>query len=210
MNSPLVLAAVTAALENLLENGLVDHAVTAALGGDTAVSALPPDRVATGPDEKAQINLFLYQVSAKGLTPGSRFEGGAERANAVTSPPHSLELEYLLTAYGVDDLQTEILLGYGMAVLADAPVLSAEALGTIITAVSSQDGGRVVPPARAVLSDPALLRCFRRVKISPQALQTEEMVNLWSSFQVAYRPSIAYRVSVELTAALETTASETA
>ncbi len=65
MSHMLVLAAVTAVLKNLLENGLVDRGITAALGSDTAISALPPDRIATGSDEKVQLNLFLYQVNSK-------------------------------------------------------------------------------------------------------------------------------------------------
>ena len=72
MSHTLVLAAVTAVLKNMLENGLVERGVTAALGSDTAISALPPDRVATGADEKSQMNLFLYQVQSRGLSPGSR------------------------------------------------------------------------------------------------------------------------------------------
>lgn len=72
MSHTLVLAAVTAVLKNILENGLVERGVTAALGSDTAISALPPDRVATGADEKSQMNLFLYQARSRGLSPGSR------------------------------------------------------------------------------------------------------------------------------------------
>lgn len=194
MNSPLILAAVTAVLRNLLENGLAAEGITTALGSDASVSAQPPDRVASGPEDKARINLFLYQVRARGLSPSSR------HAPAGRGPetPRGLEMQYLLTAYGVDDLQAEILLGYGLALLGASPILTAPEIRRILGAVSSQSGGRLVAPAPAALADARLPDMLRRIKVSPQALDTEEMVNLWSSFQVSYRPSVAYHVAVEL------------
>jgi len=197
MSHMLVLAAVTAVLKNLLENGLVDRGITAALGSDTAISALPPDRIATGSDEKVQLNLFLYQVNSKGLSPTSRHVQASGEA-AGHGLPRSMEMQYLLTAYGTDDLQTEILLGYGMELFQGMPILNADALRKLLKAVSSRGGGHLVSASRAALADPLLPQSFRRIKICPQALQTEEMVNLWSAFQVSYRPSIAYHVSVEL------------
>jgi len=197
MGHTLILAAVTAVLKNVLENGLVERSITAALGSDTTISALPPDRIATGADEKSQLNIFLYQVQSKGLSPTSRHAQEATKA-AGHGLPRSVEMQYLLTAYGVDDLQTEILLGYGMELFQETPILTAEALRKLLKAVSTPGGGRLVPPPQAALADPRLPQCFHRVKICPQALQTEEMVNLWSAFQVSYRPSIAYHVSIEL------------
>ncbi len=197
MNSPLILAAVTAILKNSLENGLAAKGVTAALGSDAAVSALPPDRLASGADEKSQINLFLYQAHAKGLSPSSRYEQAGESARSASS--RSLELHYLLTAYGMEDLQGEVLLGYGLEMFADRPVFAAEDIQRALTAISSQSGGRLVSPVHAALSAPGLAGTMHRIKVCPQALEIEEMVNLWSSFQVSYRPSAAYHVTVELT-----------
>src|SRR3954462_10049053 len=50
----LALASVTALLKHFLENGLAERGIVAQLGGDVTVSALPLDRIASGPDEKAQ------------------------------------------------------------------------------------------------------------------------------------------------------------
>ena len=58
MSSPLAIAAVTAALKDLLNNGLLDHDLSTV--GSFAVTAQPPDRVATGTGEPNQLNLFLY------------------------------------------------------------------------------------------------------------------------------------------------------
>ncbi len=196
MSHTLVLAAVTAVLKNVLENGLVERGITAVLGSDTTISALPPDRVATGADEKSQINLFLYQVQSRGLSPGSRHARDADAA--VHGLPRSVELYYLLTAYGVEDLQSEILLGYSMELFQETPIFTADRLRILLKNVSTRGGGHLVSPPHAALADPRLPDSFRRVKVCPQAMQTEEMVNLWSAFQVSYRPSIVYQVTVEL------------
>lgn len=199
MSHTLVLAAITAVLKNILENGLVERGITAALGSDTTISALPPDRVATGADEKSQINLFLYQVQWRGLSPSSRNAPNVRNADtAVHGLPQSVEMYYLLTAYGVEDLQSEILLGYSMGLFQETPVFSADMLRTLLKNVSTRGGGHLVSPPHAALADPRLPDSFRRVKVCPQAMQMEEMVNLWSAFQVSYRPSIVYQVTVEL------------
>jgi len=197
MNQTLVLAAVTAVLKYLLENGLVDHSITTALGGDTTISALPPDKIANGAGGKNQLNVYLYDVRSKGLYSGSRHAPGRPE-NAGNSMPRSLELRYLLTAYGEDDLQTEILLGYGLELFHGVPVLDGPAIKKILKALSTQSGGHLIPPPRAVLSDPRLSECFTSIKVRAQAIETEDMVNLWSAFQVSYRLSLTYQVSVEL------------
>src|SRR5215216_268913 len=100
MSTALALASVTALLKDLLENGLASAGVTAKIGGDATVSALPPDRVGSGADEKAQLNVFLYHVtpfSAMRLEPPKATNGQRRLA---------LELHYLLTAYGAQDFQT--------------------------------------------------------------------------------------------------------
>ena len=63
MTTTLAIAAITAVLKHLLENGLAESDVTASIGGDVIVSALPPDRATTGADERAQLNVFLYQAT---------------------------------------------------------------------------------------------------------------------------------------------------
>lgn len=102
MSSALAIAAVTAFLKSLLENGLVDEGVNASIGGDAVVSVLPPDRITTGSDERPQLNLFLHQA-----TPHASLRSG-ERSGQRTML--GLDLHYLLTAYGAQDLQIEILL----------------------------------------------------------------------------------------------------
>ena len=197
MSNALVLASVTAILRTLLENGLVDRGVTTAIGSDTAISALPPDRIDTGSEEKPQINLFLYQATPKGLYTSSRH---ARDADVKLRPglPMALELHYLLTAYGAQDFQTEILIGYALEVLHEAYEVPEKAIRGMLDTMSSTKGGRLVSPPVAALASADLGQRFRQIKICPQTLDSQEMLNLWSSFQVCYRPSITYKVLVDL------------
>ncbi len=197
MSSALVLASVTAVLRNLLANGLVDRGVTSAIGSDTTISALPPDRIETGSEEKPQINIFLYQANPKGLYTSSR-HARDEGARGRPGLPTALELQYLLTAYGAQDFQTEILLGYALEVMHEAYEVSGEGVRGILSAISSTKDGRLVQPTLASLAASDLGGRFRQIKICPQTMDSEEMLNLWSSFQVCYRPSITYKVYVDL------------
>lgn len=181
--SALTVASVTAVLKSLLENGLVSKGVSASVGGDAAVSVLPPDRIATGPDERPQLNLFLYLVRP---STGLRGATGAL----------GLELHYLLTAYGSADYQTEILLGFALELFHHTPALEREALGRALRAASGADDGRVVSPSLAALAASDLPQSVEQIRIAPQFLGAEEASRLWSSLQAKYRPSAAYKVSV--------------
>ena len=195
----LVLAAVTAVLKNLLENGLVDWGVMTNIGGDTTISALPPDRIATGEDEKAQINLFLYQITPKGLYSQSRYAplaDGAEPRRLGSLP--SFDLCYLLTAYGAQDFHTEILLGYAMEMFQETGLLLKEHIQKILSTVASTEGGRVVLPALSALSSSQLAERIEEIRICAQVLNPEEMSRIWTSLQARYRPSASYKVTVLL------------
>ncbi len=65
MTNALTIAAVTAVLKDLLENSLVSDFIATSMG-DVTVTALPPDRISVGADERAGLNLFLYQVTQIG------------------------------------------------------------------------------------------------------------------------------------------------
>jgi len=195
MTSALALASVTAVLKDLLENGLARGGVTSKIGGDTSVSALPPDRVASGSDEKAQLNLFLYSVTANTRLRAERPPARSDAASPDARHPLALDLHYLLTAYGPQDFQTEILLGHALQLLHETPVLERERIRTTIHNLSHTKDRRVVPPALAALAHSDIADRVQRLEITPEFLGSEEMSKLWSAMQAKYRPSATYKVS---------------
>jgi hypothetical protein len=191
MSSALSLASVTALLKSLLENGLATAGVTSKLGGDATVSALPPDRVTSGADEKAQLNVYLYHITPhnamRNTTPSSSGQNGHR--------PLALELHYLLTAYGSQDYQTEILLGHALQLLHETPVLERERIRSSLNALSHTRDRRVIPAPQASLAQSPLADQVDKITITPEFLSTEEISKLWSALQAKYRPSATYKVS---------------
>jgi len=195
MSGALAIAAVTATLRDLLTDGLLDHDLSAV--GSVTVTALPPDRVATGQNEPNQLNLFLYQV-----TPniGWRNEGlpsRDENGRRLSNPPLALDLHYIMTAYGSQDLNAEVLLGYGMQLLHETPLLSRAQLRTVLGGVSPVDGS-ILPPLFGNLSALDLADQVELIKITPVTLSTEDLSKMWTAMQARYRPTMAYLVSVVL------------
>jgi hypothetical protein len=195
MSNALALASVTAVLRNLLQNALIDQAVSAPLGGPVPVSALPPDRIKTGEPEVVQLNLFLYHVAPN---PGWRnvaLPSHDPRGQRLTNPPLALDLYYLLTAYSREDFEAEILLGYAMQVLHETPVLARDAIRSSLNPPAPGGG---LAPAVAALAESDLAEQVELIKLIPQSLSTEEIYRLWGAFQTHYRPSVAYHASVVL------------
>ena len=188
MSNALAIAAVSAVLKDLLDNGVID----APLDGTVAVSVKPPDRaLASGATETAQLNLFLYHVANN---PGWRNEGLPARDAAgvrISNPPLALDLFYMLTAYGETDFQAEILLGYAMQLLHETPVLTREAIRKSLSQPASVSGA-------IGLSAANLAEQVEQVKLTLQPLSIDEMSKLWSAFQAKYRPSVAYQASLVL------------
>ncbi len=186
MNNNLVIATVTALLKRRLENELGENGVLAFLGGDATVSARPPERVAAGSEEPAQLNLFLYMV-----TPNTslRPEHGTAH-NAPRRKPFPLDLHYLLTAYGSQDYQSEVLLGTAAQVLQQADTLSNQQIAQILGSLSTAG----VPPP--FLKNPHDTSHIEQISIHPQFLNSEELSRLWSALQARYQLSLAFRVAV--------------
>ncbi|MDN0075095.1 DUF4255 domain-containing protein [Crenobacter sp. SG2303] len=198
MSTALAIAGVTAVLRDLLNDGIINHNVSGVVGNTVTVSALPPDRVIpTNGVEGTQINLFLHQVTPnaawrnEGLP--SRDASGAQR---LSNPPLALDLHYLISAYGAEDLHAEILLGYAMQLLHETPVLARDAIRTALS--PSPAVGATLPPALRALADCGLADQFEQIRITPATMGSEEMSRLWTALQTHYRPTAAYQVSVVL------------
>jgi len=185
-SSALVLASITAVLKDLLENGLAERGVASELGGDTSVSALPPDRVTSGADERAQLNIFLYHVTPNVALRARNIGAGGALV---------LDLHYLLSAYGAHDFHTEILLGHALQLLHIHPLLERDHIRSSLLSLAAPHEGRVLPPAVSALGSAKLADSVDSLRIVPEFLTLEEMSKLWSAFQARFRPSATYRVS---------------
>jgi len=192
MSTALRIASVTYLLRDLLNNGLIERGLTGSLGGDVIATALPPDKVEIAPDGiKGQLNLFMYHVT---YNQGWRnvaqpaFNGKGER---ITNPPLAIDLHYLLTAYGSGEIHSEILLGHGMQLFHETPVLSQVDIGTILAENNLPDGLKL-------LATSDLAEQTEHIRITPESLSIEDMSKLWAAFATKYRPTAAYKATVVL------------
>jgi hypothetical protein len=198
MSTALAIAAVTAVLRDLLNDGLVNHNISGVLGSGVTVSVLPPDRVVpSSGSETSQINLFLYLVTPN---PGWRNERLPSRDSSgrqrLSNAPLALDLHYLLSVFSGGDYHAEILLGHAMQLLHEMPVLTRQAIRTALH--PSPDVGASLPPALRALADSGLEDQVELIKLTPQFLNTEEMSKLWTAMQSHFRPTAAYIASVVL------------
>jgi hypothetical protein len=195
MSGPLAIAAVTAALKDLLNDGMLDNDLSTV--GSFSVTSSPPDRITTGEEEPNRLNVFLYQVSPnlgwRNVGLPSRDASGTRSSN----PPLALDLHYLLTAYGRNDLTAEILLGYAMQLLHETPILSRDQLRVVLGTPSTVDG-TVVPGIFGPLTAVDLADQVELIKITPNYLNFDELSKMWTAMQARYRQSMAYTVSVVL------------
>lgn len=194
MSDVLAIAAVTAVLKSMLENSVTGLS----LNGDVSVTSLPPDRIKVKEEEKAQINLFLYQVSHnqgwKNTGLPSRNRDGVRLSN----PPLALDLYYLLTVYGKEDFDDEILLGYAMQTLHETPVLSRGLISKLLASAHMNSKGSSKEELMKKILASGLANQVELIKIVPYQMNTEEISKLWATFQTNYRTSVFYHLSVLL------------
>ena len=195
MSNALAIASVSAVLKDLLNNGVIDHNLSGVVG-EVKVSALPPDRVLIeGQPETSQVNLFLYHVtpnpSWRNVDLPSR-DGSGER---TSNPPLGLDLHYLVTAYGANELHAEILLGYALQLLHETPVLTRDA---IRRSLAPPNQGTGLPAPLDTLATSELADQVEQIRLTPMPMSIEETSKLWSAIQSHYRPTAAYQASVVL------------
>ncbi len=207
MSTALAIASVTAVLKDLLNNGLIDHNVSGSVGGDITVTALPPDRIQVGSGGTSQLALFLYHVSPNSGWRNVDLPSRDGRGDRLSNPPLALDLHYLLIAYGAQELDAEILLGYGMQLLHETPVLTRDAIRRSLAPPSIAGAGSGIPDPLRELWRSELADQVELIKISPQYMSTDEIAKLWAAFQATYRPLAAYVASVVLIESRQSTRS---
>lgn len=189
------IGAVSATLQSLLYDRMErPDGVT-----DIQVTVGPPR--ANGKDaepapESARVNLFLYRVTENGFLQNQEIPGRGS-PDAYGHPPLSLNLHYLITAYGsepvtrfgntigtvYDDKPAHFVLGSAMRVLHDYAIVT-DQLRT------------VNPPSGEPILHASLQSEFERVKLMLEPLSLEDVTKVWTALTLRYRLSAAYAVHV--------------
>lgn len=199
MSNALAIAGVTAVLRDLLDSGLIDHEVTDAMGQGVTVSAVAPDTIRIeGTEARPQLNVFMHQAIPNAAMRNLDLPSRSRNGNRLSNPPLALDLHYLVTAYGVGDLQAEVLLGYAMQLLHETPILTRDAIRTALNPPNAPVDGAMLPAVYEALRASDLAEQYEQIKITPAPMNTDEMSKLWSAIQAHYRPTAAYQVSVAL------------
>jgi hypothetical protein len=200
VSSALAIAAVTAVLKDLLNDGVIANDLASVTGNPVRVTSKAPDLLKAGSDEEAGLNLFLYQTTHNTTPRNNSLPAFDPRGDRIANPPLSLDLHYLLMAYGKEEYQAEILMGYAMLLLHETPVLTRSAIQASLSAIPSlQVNGSILPKAFQALAAADLADQIELVKITPEPLGVEDLSKLWSAFQANhYRLTAGYTASVVL------------
>lgn len=199
MSNALAIAGVSAVIRDLLDSGMIDHDVVDAMGQGVTVTAVAPDTIQIeGAEARPQLNVFLHQATPNAAWRNVGLPSRDGQGVRLGNPPLALDLHYLVTAYGVTDLQAEVLLGYAMQLLHETPVLARDAIRTALNPPNAPVDGSSLPAVYQALRASDLADQYEQIKITPAPMSTEEMSKLWSALQAHYRPTSAYHVSVVL------------
>jgi len=199
MSSALAVAGVTAVLRDLLDDGMIDHKVTDAMGHGVTVSAVAPDEIQLGTNQQPRLNLFLYQATPNAAWRNTGFPALDANGRRISNPPLALDLHYMLTAYGVGDLEAEVLLGYAMLLFHETPVLTRAAIRRSLDPqpVPAMPTS-IVPTLYQSLRASDLANQIEQIKVTPEVMNTEELSKLWTAIQSHYRPTATYLATVVL------------
>jgi len=197
MSNALAISGVTSVLQFYLGN--VYSTLTPLFGGTVSITARAPDLVqndlGTGSSFENQVNLFLHQVTHNAGWRNVELPSvDADGKTRLKNPPLALDLHYLLTAYGSADWQAEALLGYGLMMLHENPVLTRDDIKHALNNLTSPS----LPNFPAALAASGLAEQIEMIKITPSPLGREEMAWLWTALKADYRPTFPFQVSVVL------------
>lgn len=198
MASALALAAVTAVLQNRLTEGLLNAGLDSI--GQLSVTAMPPDRLDDGPAAN-RLNIYLWNSSRNAALANERLPARSAAGERLDNPLLALDLHYILTATGAAELNAEILLGHGMQILHETPVLTRAEISAALGTGSAPDGTTPLPPALRLLATSDLAEQMEQVRItaanadSRDPARLEALSNIWSAFSTPLRASALYQVA---------------
>jgi hypothetical protein len=125
-------------------------------------------------NDESRINLFLYRIEENCHLKNQEIPGHGHPGD-FGRPPLSLDLYYLITAYGSKtdgETWAQFLLGSAMQVLHEYPIIDEPILHS------------------------SLRNQFERVKLYLEPLSLEDLSKVWTALTLPYRLSVAYKVSV--------------
>ncbi|MCP3960730.1 MAG: DUF4255 domain-containing protein [bacterium] len=198
MSNALAIAAVSAVLKDRLNDGLINSDLQTL--GSVTVTCLPPDRFGPGGVDETpanRLNLYLYRVSPNTGWANQRLPARTSAGTRTANPYLALDLHFLLSAYGTDELNDQILLGYGMQILHETPVLGRDAVRTSLGGANAPDGA-ILPAAFQQLGAADLADQFEQIRITPYYPDLEATSHLWSSLNTGLRPTALYLATVAL------------
>jgi hypothetical protein len=181
------MAGVTAVLKARLEDRIADADVQAAIG-PVNVTAVPPDQVQAGAAEPNQLNVWLHHAAPNAAWRNEVHPIRDSTGRRVARPPLALDLQYLITAFGVDTYAAEILLGHAIAELHDRPLLDLESVGDVLHRLPPD------PNVPAAVVSSRLEEQGECIRVTPIAVASEEMSRLWTAVGAQYRATAAYMI----------------
>jgi hypothetical protein len=194
MSNYLAIATVTATLRDILQS-----AASAVVPG-AAVTTQRPEKAGNGSQDKAGVNLYLYQVTPNAAWRNSEIvirrhdpqdpdNRGKDTVELRAQVP--LNLYYLLSFYGDEKkLEPQRLLGSSVSAIQAQSIIP---LKVIRAAIQNNDNNL----AQSDLD--FQIEHVEPIKLTPLSLSLEELSKLWSVFfQVPYALSVAYEATVVL------------
>lgn len=129
------------------------------------------------------------------LATSSRFTATSDESRS-SQVPLALNSHYLLTSYGAQDYQIEMLIDCAIQVMHQTPIVKQD----IVLALNSlsRDTVSVLGMIAPSVGGPDVIVQLQQIEIRPQFFSAEEMSKLWSALQARYRPSVVYKASVVL------------
>ena len=203
MSNALALASVSAVIMDLLNDGLANANLNAM--APVTVTAQPPDTLSgDSVTDINRLNLYLWNVTRNTGWANERLPARSSDGARLDSPFLALDMQFILTATGDADLNAEILLGYGMQVLHETPVLTRDAIRTTLGGTTPAVDSTLLPPAFQAILSSDLADQFEQIRITPaqpdhdHPLQLDGICNLWSAFSAPLRTSAIYTATCVL------------
>lgn len=202
MSNALAIAGVTAILRDRLNDGLMNANIDTI--GQFSVTSSPPDRLDGTGDPENRLNIYLWNVTRNAAWSTQRLPARSAAGERLDNPFLALDLHYILTATGAEDLNAEILLGYGMQVLHETPVLTRADIRAALGGASPAVDASLLPAPLRLLVAADLADQFEQIRISQIVPKTQDpsqievLGNIWAAFSSPLRASALYQVGCVL------------